>query len=248
MSTHRLKKGPSTPLAEHLATLDLGKLHRDFHYNGEFIEISDFLPSDLLQELLLTLPALETRVHRNFIPRHKKGGSVSRFDLDELAPVFGALYRAPELQSFLNTLCDRELLPCPDGDPHTYALYYYTQPGDHVGFHYDTSYYKGQRYTVLFSLVNDSSCRLEYELFRENNDRKTIRDDTFLAPGAFVFFNGDKLYHRISPCGVDERRVALTFEYVTDPYMNPVRRFISNMKDAVAYFGFRQVFSGSIRK
>ena len=111
MSTHRLKEGPSTPLAKHLATLDFGKLHRDFHNNGEFIEISDFLPSDLLQELLLTLPALETRVHRNFIPRHKKGGSVSRFDLDELAPVFGALYRAPELQSFLNNLCDRELLP-----------------------------------------------------------------------------------------------------------------------------------------
>jgi hypothetical protein len=37
-------------------------------------------------------------------------------------------------------------------------------------------------------------------------------------------------------------RVSLTFEYVTDARMRPWRRFISNMKDAVAYFGFRQVF------
>jgi hypothetical protein len=36
--------------------------------------------------------------------------------------------------------------------------------------------------------------------------------------------------------------VSLTFEYLTDPRMHPWRRVISNMKDAVAYFGFRQVF------
>ena len=39
-----------------------------------------------------------------------------------------------------------------------------------------------------------------------------------------------------------ERRVSLTLEYVTDPHMHPWRRFVSNMKDSVAYFGFRQVF------
>jgi hypothetical protein len=37
-------------------------------------------------------------------------------------------------------------------------------------------------------------------------------------------------------------RVSLTFEYVTDARMRPWCRFISNMKDAIAYFGFRQVF------
>jgi hypothetical protein len=57
-----------------------------------------------------------------------------------------------------------------------------------------------------------------------------------------VFFDGDKLHHRITPLAAGERRVSLTFEYVTDRRMRPWRRFISNMKDAVAYFGFRQVF------
>ena len=37
-------------------------------------------------------------------------------------------------------------------------------------------------------------------------------------------------------------RVSLTFEYVTNPTMSPWQRVISNWKDAVAYFGFRQVF------
>jgi hypothetical protein len=61
-------------------------------------------------------------------------------------------------------------------------------------------------------------------------------------PGGLVFFDGDKLKHRISPLGAGEKRVSLTFEYVTDPRM-PLRwRVISNFKDAIAYFGFRQTF------
>ena len=57
-----------------------------------------------------------------------------------------------------------------------------------------------------------------------------------------MFFNGDTLRHRITPLGRGERRVSLTFEYVTDTRMHRGRRLISNMKDAFGYFGFRQVF------
>jgi hypothetical protein len=63
-----------------------------------------------------------------------------------------------------------------------------------------------------------------------------------IAPGGLVFFDGDKLRHRISPLGEGEVLVSLTFEYLTDPKMHAGWRLISNMKDAVAYFGFRQVF------
>jgi hypothetical protein len=59
-----------------------------------------------------------------------------------------------------------------------------------------------------------------------------------------VLFNGDKLWHAITPLGPDEERVSLTLEYVTDAAMHPVKRLFSDMKDAVAYFGFRQVFAG----
>ncbi len=58
----------------------------------------------------------------------------------------------------------------------------------------------------------------------------------------FIIFNGDKLYHRVTPLGSGERRIVLTLEYVTSTKMHPFRRFVSNMKDAIAYFGFRQVF------
>jgi len=63
-----------------------------------------------------------------------------------------------------------------------------------------------------------------------------------IPAGGLVVFDGDKLRHRITPLGEGEMRVSLTFEYVTDPRMHPWWRLISNMKDAFAYFGFRQVF------
>jgi len=33
-------------------------------------------------------------------------------------------------------------------------------------------------------------------------------------------------------------------EFVTDQSMHPWRRLVSNVKDAVAYFGLREVFGG----
>jgi hypothetical protein len=63
-----------------------------------------------------------------------------------------------------------------------------------------------------------------------------------IAPGGLVFFDGDRLRHRISPLAEGEVRVSLTFEYLTDPRMHWGWRWISNLKDAFGYFGFRQVF------
>ncbi|HEX2245237.1 MAG TPA: hypothetical protein VHH94_02965, partial [Gammaproteobacteria bacterium] len=61
-------------------------------------------------------------------------------------------------------------------------------------------------------------------------------------PGTLAIFNGDKLYHRITPLRRGERRIALTLEYITNVQMAPLLRFISTMKDAIAYFGFSSLF------
>jgi hypothetical protein len=111
-----------------------------------------------------------------------------------------------------------------------------------MGWHYDTSYYQGRRYTVLMGLVDQSSCRLEYQLYRDDRDHKPETHALALTPSTLVIFNGDKLYHRITPLRRGERRIALTLQYVTDVQMAPSLRFVSTMKDAIAYFGFRSLF------
>ena len=209
---------------------------------GSFVQLDTFLPPDVTATLVSSALALQGEINRNYLPGHKKGGSVSRHTIDRLAPAIATLYRSTALLEVLQAACGEALQPCPADDAHAYALYYYTRPGDHIGWHYDTSYYDGRRYTLLFGVLDESSCRLDYELHTREEGVAVESGSIRIAPGGLVFFDGDRLRHRITPSGENEMRVSLTFEYVTDPGMRPWRRLISNLKDAVAYFGLRQVF------
>ena len=221
---------------------DTARLSKDFSDQGAFLYMEDFLAPEVTVQLVHSARALLDEVNRNYLPGHKQGGSVSRHTIDRLAPFIAELYRSKELIGWLEQLSGDKLMVSPPDDPHAYALYYYMRPGDHIGWHYDTSYYDGRRYTLLLGVVDDSSCRLDYELHTKNPEVPDVPGSVQIPPGGLVFFDGDKLRHRITPAGANEFRVSLTFEYVTNPNMRPWRRFISNMKDAIAYFGFRQVF------
>ncbi|SUA89518.1 CDP-alcohol phosphatidyltransferase [Pandoraea pulmonicola] len=225
-----------------LDAIDFDAVTREFKSQDAFIYLEKFLPQAVTEQLIAAARAVTPNVNRNYLPGHKQGGSVSRHTLDERAPYVAELYRSPALMRFLERLAGERLLPSPQDDPHAYALYYYTRPGDHIGWHYDTSYYKGRRYTLLLGVVDRSSCKLEYRLHTRNPGVTQVDGAVAYPPGALVFFDGDKLHHRITPLGDNEERISLTFEYVTDPRMGTWQRFISNMKDAIAYFGFRQVF------
>jgi hypothetical protein len=217
-------------------------LRQEFVAQGSFVYLGEFLPPQDTAQLVAAVAAVRESVNRNYLPGHKQGGSVSRHTLDELAPLIGEIYRSPALIDWLSQLAGERLQLSPPDDPHAYALYFYTRPGDHIGWHYDTSYYAGRRYTVLLGVIDESSCRLDYELHTRQPGATVVPGSVRIAPGGLVFFDGDQLRHRISPLGENEIRVSLTLEYVTDPKMHFGWRVISNMKDALAYFGFRQVF------
>lgn len=232
----------SAALGARLQGLELPGLRREFRAQGAFLYLPQFLPEPLTAQLIAAVAAVAPAVNRNYLPGHKQGGSVSRHAIDELAPAIAALYRSPALLAWLSAVAGEALEVCPPDDPHAYALYFYTQPGDHIGWHYDTSYYAGRRYTVLLGVIDESSCRLDYELHTRSRERAPQPGSVQIAPGGLVFFDGDLLRHRISPLAAGERRVSLTLEYLTDARMPRWGRFVSNMKDSIAYFGFRQVF------
>jgi len=222
---------------------DVDVLRAEYEAGGRLLVIEDFLPTDLLDAALADLGRLRAQVHRNYVPRQKKGGSVSRHAIDRGGEMIGALYRCPALREFLEEVSGARLLDCPPEDPHTYALYLYTEPGDHIGWHYDTSFYRGRRFTLLLGLVENESCRFECEINRRDEARPTESRDYVMKPGTLAFFDGDGLWHRVTKMAEgDGERVVITMEFVTDNSMHPWRRLISNVKDAFAYFGVREVF------
>ncbi|KAH7103817.1 2OG-Fe(II) oxygenase [Auriculariales sp. MPI-PUGE-AT-0066] len=237
----------AVPNADHVVAtrmreFDMPRLKQQFTDQDAFLYLDDFLLPEVTAQLVNSATDLLPEVNRNYLPGHKQGGSVSRHTIDAKAPFIAELYRSKALIAWLEQITGDQLQVSPTDDPHAYALYYYTKPGDHIGWHYDTSFYNGRRYTVLLAVTDNSSCKLEYELYTRRKDRANEPGSIRIQPGGLVAFDGDKLRHRVTPAGSNEMRVSLTFEYLTDPNMRPWRRVISNFKDAIAYFGFRQVF------
>src|SRR5438477_10209473 len=247
-----VSQATTTPVADEieraLARLDIAAVKRTYWEQNEFFHLERWVPASIIERMVAEVERVRPAVHRNYIPRHKKGGSVSYYTLVEQAPTILAFYRAPAFIRFLADITGQPLQPCPDSDPHSCALYFYTEPGDHIGFHFDTSYYKGSRYTVLVGLIERSSSRLVCQLFKDDpGGRPLVELRLATHPGTLVAFNGDKLWHAITPLGEHEERVSLTLEYVTDPSMSAVKRLFSNLKDSFAYFGLKTVFAGRAR-
>ena len=217
-------------------------LKKSYDNQGEFLALEKFLSPQVIDTFIEEVQGLRTHLNRNYIPRHKKGGSISYYFLRQSAPSLLAFYQDPRLLEWFSQLAGAQLVPCPEDDPHACALYFYTEAGDHIGYHYDTSYYKGARYTALLGLVDRSTSRLVCRLHTKDSLAPPQEVSMTTDPGALIFFNGDKLYHAVTPLGENEERIVLTMQYVTNPEMGPFKRWYSNLKDAVGYFGLSALF------
>ena len=205
----------------------------------EMLVINNFFsPQFVIDNLVPEVERCTKFIHRVKVPRFKKSGSVSHFHIKQHAPKLFQLFRSPVMKKFVENIVGVSLEQSPDDDPHAVALYHYTKAGDHIGVHYDKSFYKGRRYTVLLGMIQDSvkSKLVCYPGANKSNRRKNPLE-VFTHPGTLVIFNGDVLWHEVTPLGEHERRVILTMEYLTDTRISKFSKFISDVKDRYLYFG-----------
>lgn len=229
-------------LTDAIQALKVEEMTRQYWEQGEFLALEHLMPTRLVEEFMQEVDRLRPQINRNFIPGHKKGGSISFYLLQKSAPALLSFYHHQGWMNLLSLIAGVPLLLCPEEDPHSCALYFYTELGDHIGYHYDTSYYKGERFTVLLGLRDQSSSRLVCRLHTKEPGREVQELSLATDPGTYIFFNGDKLHHAVTPLGVGEERIVLTLQYVTNPSMGMAQRWFSNMKDAVGYFGWSALF------
>jgi hypothetical protein len=235
-------------IAAKVCEQDLGALRKAYLEQDEFVVLQNFLPHEIIARWDQELEALKPSIHRNYIPKHKKGGSVGYDTTNALAPAITAVYHSKHLLGLLRGIAAAPMNECPASDQHRCALYAYTETGDHIGWHYDTSYYRDRRWTLLVGFRDNSSARLVCRLHTRNKSHAVSNVEMKLAPGTLVLFNGDRVYHAVTPIGANECRYMVSMQYVTSGEMNPFMRFVSNMKDSIAYFGLKEVFFERRRK
>ena len=85
--------------------LDFDRLSREYWDQNEFLFVPQFLPRSVVEEHLVPqAQGVKSELNRNYIPGHKKGGSVSYYTVMEKAPRFLDLYRSGAFLEFLSRL------------------------------------------------------------------------------------------------------------------------------------------------
>ena len=76
--TSTMKLGEAIDRA--VAELDFNLLHKKYWEQNEFLVLESFLPRTLVEEWLVpAVTRVKPDLNRNYIPGHKKGGSVSYY-------------------------------------------------------------------------------------------------------------------------------------------------------------------------
>lgn len=225
------------------AVLDLGNLAADRipGFKQHLAVIPDILPPSRLAALRQEAEAM-VAPERNFIPTHKKGGTVAYETLIERAPAIVALYHARDFHRLISRIVGLYVEPTPIHDQSSLSILFYDRPGDHIGWHFDHNFYRGRHYTVLLPLINEGGDRngLSHARLIAKLDGHTTEIGT--PPNTLVVFEGARVHHKVSPILAGERRLVLSMTYSTDPCDCPWQAVARRIKDT-AFIGVRALWT-----
>jgi len=91
-------------VARALEGVDTAAIRRTYWEQNEFVSLERWLPASLVADMVAEVERVRLAINRNFILRHKKGGSVSFYMLIEQAFMIVVLYRSPAWIGFLSVL------------------------------------------------------------------------------------------------------------------------------------------------
>ncbi len=211
-------------------------------FSDYFTYIPNFLPDETFAHLKSEI-LQHLKMERTYLPAHKQGGTVAYEDLHYLAPKVVAFFNSTYLRNLFSDIIGEAVEPTPIHDQSSCSLLFYTQPGDHINWHYDHNFYDGRHFTVLLPIVNEhnhnpaitSSAQL---MIKQNGQEKIIP----CTPNNLVIFEGAKTLHKVTRLGPDETRIMLSMTYSTTPSASPVKAIARRVKDT-AFFGLRALWT-----
>jgi hypothetical protein len=202
------------------------------------LRVANFLEPGSLEALRSEALATAHRKVRNYIPTHKKGGTVAYEQLHEFCPSCLAFYHSETIWRFVSSVVGEKVGPAGDHDQSAESILYYDEAGDHIQWHFDHNFYEGRQFTCLVNLVNRSAAgglsagKLQYK----NASGEEI--DVDVAENTFVIFEGSRILHRATPIAAGDLRIMLSMTFNTVPKISTFREIKRRIKDT-AFFGLK---------
>ncbi len=203
------------------------------------------LPEILDVETFQTIKAEAERLvaaERSYVPTHKKGGTVAYETLIATALAIVALYHSPSFQGLVSRLAGEKLVPTPFRDQSSLSVLFYTEPGDHIGWHFDHNFYRGRHFTILLPLVNEGTA--PGELSHAQLIAKLGEEERVIPtpPNILIIFEGAVVRHKVVPIAKGERRIVLSMTYCVNPTSTLAQSIARRIKDT-AFFGIRALWT-----
>ena len=203
--------------------------------------VTDLLPA----ETFTTLRAEAERLvgpERSFVPTHKKGGTVAYETLIASAPAIVAFYHSADFQDFISRVVGVRIQATPLHDQSSLSLLFYTEPGDHIGWHFDHNFYRGRHFTILIALINEGRAPggLSHAQLAVRPGEREMAVST--APNTCVIFEGARVRHKVTPIHARERRLMLSMTYCADPRAYWWQGISRRLKDT-AFYGVRALWT-----
>ena len=169
----------------------------------------------------------------------RKATGIHFFDLhgNEEYNGFLELYYSNELAEFLSHILKKPIQKPPLNDPNACSLLIYTQSGDFIDWHKDYSLYNGDRFVVLFTIINENEKRNGLSqnefIYKYNGIDYPIK----LQENSIVIFKGSEVLHKSTAIGENERRILLstTFCDVCQEKKNILQYMYEKVKNSVIY-------------
>ena len=85
--------GVDQQVSDLVSEINIADWTRQYWEQGEFLALERLLPKSLVEEFMREVEGVRPKINRNFIPNHKKGGSVRYYLLQESAPAMLSWYK-----------------------------------------------------------------------------------------------------------------------------------------------------------
>jgi hypothetical protein len=230
-------------LRELAASLDVDELTRRFR-EDDLLILPDFIPAPLLEQIVAETRGVMPKARRSHLPFVRKGGAVSHPTITAECPALYALQASPALRAVFQRVAGVALEQRKQDDPHASAIYTYTEPGDHIRWHYDDCGCEPQAaYSIILGLIDRSSCDLELVTGLKTPGRTQVRRLLRVTPGMLVFFCGTNVWHRVTPLGRSEERATFSWVYVTEGHHpHGLDKLYLEAMNTLLYFGPSRLF------
>ena len=144
----------------------------------------------------------------------RKGGGIPFKNLKEKYPDFVYLYQSKELLNIISKALNNKINNAPEKDINRCSLLTYLKKGDFIGWHYDTSMYKGNRYVALLPIINRNKTNTglsknEFIFVNEQNKQIKLK----LYPNNMYIFKGSEVNHKSTSIGDGEKRILLSMTF-----------------------------------